>query len=180
MTTQTHTSDDRRKKRAAIARFVLAGVAVLGIGAAATSAAWTDDAWFSANANSATVELQASLDGSTWIDADTSGAAAVTIPPATFANMVPGQTRTVTLHLKNASTVPLAIGAPVVTPTDDMFTGATPATVAVTGAPATLAAGADTLTAPITLTVTAPDPWPATYQGKTGSVTIQFQGQTTA
>lgn len=175
-TAPTATSDDRRKKRAAVARFVLAGVAVLGIGAAATSAAWTDDAWFSASATSATVELKASLDGATWSDADAAGAA-VTIPAATFANMVPGQTRTVTLHLQNTSSVPLALGAPVVTPTGAMFTGVGAATATV-ATPATPLAAGDTTT--VTLTVTTPAAWDASFQGTSGAVTVQFTGTTTA
>lgn len=172
----TAPADDRRKKRAAVARFVLAGVAVLGIGAAATSAAWTDDAWFSASATAATVELEASLNGTDWEPADTS-ATAVVVPAAQFANMVPGQTRTVTLHLRNISSVPLALGAPVVTPSGSMFTGTGPATATVATPATPIAAGAATT---VTLTVTTPPLWDASYQNASGSVTIQFQGQTTA
>ena len=49
--------DERKRKRAAIIKFSLAGAAVLGIGAAATSAGWTDDAWFSASASAVATEM---------------------------------------------------------------------------------------------------------------------------
>ncbi len=39
-------------------RLVLAGIAVLGIGAAITTAAWTDDVFFSATATASSFDLQ--------------------------------------------------------------------------------------------------------------------------
>ena len=104
----TAPADDRRKKRAAVARFALAGVAVLGIGAAATSAAWTNDAWFAGDASAATIGLQGSLDGSTWITADPE-TNAVDLTIDDIQDMVPGQTEAITLHLQNTSPVPLSL-----------------------------------------------------------------------
>jgi len=49
---------DRRARRATLTKLALAAVAVLGVGAALTSAAWTDDAWFSAAATAGEVELE--------------------------------------------------------------------------------------------------------------------------
>ena len=85
---------DKRRRRAAIVRFGLAGVAVLGVGAAATSAAWTDDAWFAGSASAVEkVELQASVDGGqTWYDADAEGDA-VSIPADAFDNLNQKATR---------------------------------------------------------------------------------------
>lgn len=99
--------EERRRKRAAIVKFSLAGAAVLGIGAAATSASWTDDAWFLASGSAAGssddfIELQGSNDGSTWIDADDAGGAvSVPLNAAEFADMFPGETRTTSIYIKN-------------------------------------------------------------------------------
>jgi hypothetical protein len=50
----------RRRK---ITKFALAGVAVLGVGAALTSAAWSDNVWFGGNTAAADFELSGSLHG---------------------------------------------------------------------------------------------------------------------
>ena len=70
MTTTTTTArpdaterDERKRKRAAIIKFSLAGAAVLGIGAAATSAGWTDNAWFSADASAVDPATAINLQG---------------------------------------------------------------------------------------------------------------------
>src|SRR5690606_40575280 len=60
-------TESRKGKRRPIIAFALAALAVGGIGAAATSAAWTDNVFFSAQAESATFNLQGSIDGGgTW------------------------------------------------------------------------------------------------------------------
>ena len=176
----TTEQDERRRRRGAFLRFGLAGVAVLGIGAAATSAAWTDQAWFTGSAAAATVELQGSIDQQTWFDADTTGeGVAVEIPADTFADLNQGENATVTLHLKNAGSVDITLGAATVdvddeTPTS-MFAGATPASVSVsTPAATTLAPGATTTA---TLTVETPDDWADAYQGRTGTLKVTFTGQ---
>ncbi|MDM8086430.1 hypothetical protein QUV83_16785 [Cellulomonas cellasea] len=171
---------DKRRRRGALVRFGLAGVAVLGVGAAVTSAAWTDDAWFAGSASAAEVELQGSIDGSTWYDADTNGSGiAVAIPEQELAGLNQGADETVTLHLKNDGNTPLTLGSGTVTtdsgdPTS-VFAGAKPATAQISAAPASeLAAGATTTA---TLRITTPADWPADYQGKTGELTVQFTGQ---
>ena len=45
--------DERKRKRGAVIKFSLAGAALLGIAAAATSAQWSDDAWFKGTATAA-------------------------------------------------------------------------------------------------------------------------------
>ena len=172
-------TDRKKKKRAAFVRFGFAGVALLGIGAAATSAAWTDDAWFTGTATTPTIELQGSnLTPVVWSNADDS-ASAVQIPATAFANLEPGVARTYTVSLKNISTVALTVGTPTVTTSGDIFTGASPAVVTTSAAPGLLAAL--TGTANVTVTVTPPLAWNtsgATYQGKTGVITLTFQGVT--
>ncbi|MEZ0446799.1 hypothetical protein [Cellulomonas sp. ICMP 17802] len=166
----------KKRKRAAIIKFSFAGAALLGIGAAATSAAWTDDAWFSAAATTPTIQLQGGTGTPVvWADADTS-ATAIVIPSSAFLNLEPGVARQYTVNLKNLSTVPLIVAAPTVTTSGAIFTGANPAVVTTTGAPGTLAALTGTAT--VTVTVTPPLAWngSATYQGKAGAITLQFQG----
>jgi len=175
-TTRTaSTATERKRRRRTAVRISFAAVALLGIGAAATSAAWTDDAWFSATASGASIELQGSLDGTTWTDADTS-ATAVTIPAATFANLGQGASKTVTIQIKNSSTVPVTV-AQTVTPSGNVFVSGTgyttPATITTDFSAGTLAAGA---TKSIVVTVTTPPTWPSSYQGQTGSVTLTYTG----
>ena len=62
------TRSRRQDKRRPLAAFGLAVLAVGGVGAALTSAAWTDNALFAAPATAATFDLQGSLDGTTWSD----------------------------------------------------------------------------------------------------------------
>ena len=50
-----HETSDRRRK---VTKFALAGVAVLGVGAALTSAAWSDNVWFGGSASAADFELE--------------------------------------------------------------------------------------------------------------------------
>lgn len=179
-TTTAPERDARRRRGGTLVRFGLAGVAVLGIGAAATSAAWTDQAWFAGTAGAADVELQASVDGQSWFDADTSGDdVAVTIPADAFDALNQGEERTLTLHLRNDGTVPLTLGDAVVTtdsstPTS-VFAGDAAAQVTVS-APATDRLAADATTT-ATITVTTPPDWPATYQDRTGVLTVAFTGQ---
>ena len=162
------------KKRRSVAAFIFALVAVLGFGAALTTAAWTDNVFFKANVSSAaTVNLQGSLDGTSWSEGATS-ATAIVVPTSTFENLLPGQTRTVTLHVRNQGTTPVDLVA-VVNPVaaTGVFEAPSPATATVTLAATSLNAGAQTT---LELTLTAPANWPASYQGKTGELLVQVTG----
>jgi hypothetical protein len=170
----------KKRKRAAVVRFGLVGAALVGIGAAATSAAWTDDAWFSATATAATIELEGSLDTTplAWDVADDE-ATALVIPAAAFAELVPGEVRDYTIHVRNNGSADIAVAAPVWTPSaTDAALFAAPAPVDVTLSQTsafTLAPGA---VQDVTLTLTAPS-WTNDedqYQGASGSGTIQFTG----
>ena len=186
--TQHEARGPRRRNRGAIVKLTLAGFALLGIGAAATSAAWTDDAVFSGAVSSASVSLQASLDGSTWKDADTvsgSGASAthVEIPAATFQNLIPsptaGATRAipVTLYIRNNGNSKLAVVATPTT-TGTLFAGTAPLTVSLSQASWTLNPGAAAVSTVLTLTI--PADWPATYKNTPGnSLTVTFSGTAT-
>jgi len=179
-TTPTTEPRDRRRRRGVVfLKFGLAGAALLGIAAAATSAAWTDNAWFSASASAATVQLQGSLDSTplSWQVANTKGAA-LEIPAATFTNLVPGQTATYTVHVKNNGSVAITIAAPTFqadTTNNGLFTGSKPVTVALSETSSfTLDPNAEQ---DVVLTMTAPA-WSNTdgYQGKTGAGWIDFSG----
>lgn len=176
----TATTTDKRKKRGTAIKFALAAIALTGIGAAATSAAWSDDAWFSASATAATVELQGSLSGTTgFVNAD-DAATAIAIPTNTFQNLTPNQVRTVKVYVKNTSSVPLTV-APTLTPGGALFAAPKPATatIALTGPAGTLAVDG---IAEYTVTVTGADWTNSTadlaYQGVSGSLTVKFTGTT--
>ena len=184
MSTVTHTAGtttdrDRKRRGVVFLKFGLAGAALLGIAAAATSAAWSDDAWFSASATGATIELQGALDSAptSWDAADTK-TASLAIPESTFEDLVPGEVRTYDVHLHNAGSTPLSV-APVwqADPTNEaLFQGVNPVGVALSEASAfTLGAGADKV---VTVTVTAPD-WTnadSVREGQTGAGWVAFTG----
>lgn len=175
---------DTRKSRAVRLGAVL--LAVVGVTAAATSAGFSNDAWFSASADAGTIQLQGSLDGENWTDADSDGEGVViSIPADRFANMVPGDTRSVTVHLHNDSTVPvvvdkkLTVTGPLLT--DDATTTSLVFDGAANEQTVTLAASSDTADTDdtsATLTITAED-WGNDLQGSLSSAntaTLKFTG----
>ncbi len=175
--TAAHRDDSHRKSRAVRLGAVL--LAVVGVTAAATSAGFSNDAWFSANASSANVSLQGRLaSADEWNDADTDdNTVAVQIPDTTFKDMVPGDSREVTVQLKNAGSTDLALTKATQTEGNILSADNTDINVVInhTG---NLAAGADT-TATITITPKA-DVWnetPALQDGQ-GSLIIDFTGTT--
>ncbi|HCS59944.1 MAG TPA: hypothetical protein DIW46_00885 [Microbacterium sp.] len=176
---ETAPTPERRKKRQPIIAFGLAVLAVGGIGAAATSAAWTDNTWFSAPAAAATFNLDASLDGKAWSEGtsttiDGVTTLAVEIPAATFANLLPAQTRTVNLWVRNDSSVDATLGNKV-TFKNSTFAAAPTATVSDLAAKLT-PAGTDQFT----LTITTPADWNASNIGKSGTVVVELNATATA
>lgn len=163
---------DTRKSRAVRLGAVL--LAVVGVTAAATSAGFTNDAWFAGSASSANVSLQGKLasDPATeWEDADTEGLA-ITIPADTFENMVDGETRTVQVDLKNAGSVDLDVAGEVKTRTGTLLMDNTKTTITVAiddaeqnGTKNLEAKGG---TAKATITVTATN-WDATMQNQSAA-----------
>lgn len=187
MIENTATQPARRDRRAAkskrsrrpIAAIVLASLALGGIGAAATSAAWTDNVFFSAQAQAATFNLQGSLDGTTWLESDNSGAIELVVPASTFADLLPGQTKTVNLYVKNLGSVSAALTGTVAFAADSTFT--TNPTVALGDLAATLTpATGSGASDQFTLTVTTPADWATTNQGKSGTVIVTIAGTATA
>lgn len=166
-----------RMQRGTIVRFAVAGAAVLGIGAAITTAAWTDQVFFTADASTATFNLQGSDAATGPWDEYATEADALVIPIAAseFGDLVPnGAAKSVTVYVKNDSTV----AADLVSDTrlsGDLFslTGAT-TTVSAVLDKTTLAA--DEVT-PLTITLT-PGDLPASFQGKTGTILVEVTGST--
>src|SRR5690606_20394015 len=155
----------RRRK---VAAFLLAAVAIGGIGAGLTSAAWTDNTFFSVPAAAATFNLQGSMNGtSDWVESDSASTIALQVPAATFANLLPGQTRDVDVWVKNDSSVAAVLKT---TPTWKSSTFVNAPTVTVTGASTPLAAGA---TQKLTVTVKADDDWATTNKGKAGTLLLE-------
>jgi len=173
-TASVETAPQRNGKRRPLIAFSLAALAIGGIGAAATSAAWTDNTLFSASAAAATFDLQGSVDGTTWAQSSAAGSVELVVPASTFANLLPGQSRQVTLHVKNVGTVGAALTSTVA------FAGSTFETAPV----ATVTGLASTLTAngsdDFVLSVTAPADWSPANQGKSGTVVITVAGEAIA
>jgi len=163
----------RRSKRRPIIAFSLATLAVIGIGAAATSASWTDTVLFSASASAATFDIKGSLtnNGTDWIDSNNAGAIALAVPSSTFTNLTPGTTKTVSLYVKHTGSSDMPIVASVAAATGNTFTGLS---TTLSGAPATLTAGS---VATIVLTVSAPTTWDQSNAGKSGGYVVTVAGQ---
>lgn len=185
-----------KRRKSTTVRLAVASIAVLGIGAAITTAAWTDQAWFTTSASSAEIELYGALadndgncpaasDGVYKPADDLSGAVAVTLGAGAFDDLVPGQTKSVDICLWNGSTVPLSVALEAITPTtdDSIFTGTGAATIGVRDgasdyATQTLNVG---VVKPLSVRVVTPNDWDESYQDQTsGTITITFTGSTVA
>lgn len=178
---QPTTRRDARKKnkRRPLVAFALATLAVGGVGAALTSAAWTDNVFFAAQAEAATFDLQGSLDGTTWVQSDNKGSIQLVVPASQFAKLLPGETRTVNLNVKNVSTVSASLTSTVEWATGSTFT--TNPTATVSGLAATLTpTGTSGETDQFALTITTPANWDVANKGKSGTVVITVSGTATA
>jgi len=177
-TTENVPTQERRKRHPLVA-FGLAALAIGGVGAAITSAAWTDNAVFAAPAAAATFDLQASLDGQTWTQSSNADAIELVVPASQFANLLPGQTRTIDLWVRNESSVSAALVSDVTFASNSTFT--TEPTTTVSGLAASLtptgAAGAQDQ---FQLTVTTPSDWAPVNQGKSGTVIVTVSATATS
>jgi len=181
-TTTVDERDERKRKRAAILKFSLAGAAVLGIGAAATSAAWTDDAWFSAGASaidpSTAINLQGAYvdsgtpDVSDFKPADTD-VTAVQIPVGVFADLTAGDEVTVPVWIMNAGESELQITSADPVTSGDLFAPGG-ATAELGSVPPSLAAD-QMVSVDLTISLDAEADADA-FGGAEGVVQVQFQG----
>ena len=162
------------------ARVVLAAGLLVGLGAAASSAAWTNGAYFRSGASSASVELQACSSANpgatnpSWTceNADTSGAAHVVLSSSAFSLMVPGQTYSTTVQLRNAGTVPLTVSSTIAGIAEPLTGTAPNATLTVSPAGPTTIAAAGSLN--LTVTVTTPSNWDMSHAAKTSAAALEI------
>jgi hypothetical protein len=109
----------RRRK---ITKFALAGVAVLGVGAALTSAAWSDNVWFGGNTAAADFELSGSTHGDplgVW-EANSSEGTTIALPVEAFDEIAPGVPDTYDVYVRNEGDIPIYLNPAVVTVGGDM------------------------------------------------------------
>lgn len=97
-------------------RMALAGIAVLGVGAAITTAVWTDDVFFGATATASSFDLQGrQADPDPWQDDGLPGTSSLLAPivldSAELASLSPESTVTVPFELCNAGTADGTISA---------------------------------------------------------------------
>ena len=172
-----------QESRARKIKIGLAGLVVLGVGVASTSAMWSDNVWFQGDVTSSKFNLQGSLDGSTnWKESGSGTSIELIVPTA--AELSPGVPVTKKIYVKNAddSTHPANLSKPVVT-VDPLSPLAPVLTVEADyvdkGAAASLAKGA-TVAVNLTYTLTPAPDTSATdnlgLQGQTANFTVKIVG----
>ncbi|WP_010204261.1 hypothetical protein [Salinibacterium sp. PAMC 21357] len=180
------------RKASTIIRLALASVALIGIGAAATSASWTAQTTLTASAKAASIELYGALAvngicstsaGSPYVEADTAGGGVViTLASGEFAALLPDQKRTVRICVRNGGDLPLNVSLqPLAVTSNSVFGGSTPATLEVRTSSAAFTATvlAANATLPLDVVVTTPAQWSTSSQGlSSGAVQIVFSGTT--
>jgi len=167
-------------KRRKVTKFALAGVAVLGVGAAATSAAWSDNVFFGAEAAAADFELQGWDPANGWVDAD-NGAARIILPADILNEVGPGISDSYTLTVRNDGDLPIYLNdIPVATTTGALFRGGDPALVSFGNfSDMVLENAGDQAT--FDVIVTGDADWDnSDYQGRVGSIVIQVEGSSSA
>lgn len=172
-----------QESRARKIKIGLAGLVVLGVGVASTSAMWSDNVWFQGDVTSSKFNLQGSLDGSTnWLESGSGTSIELTVPTA--AELSPGIPVTKKIYVKNAadSTHPANLSAPVVEVADGSPLKGVLEVKAVYAdalAAASLAKGA-TVAVDLTYTLTPAAGTSATdnlgLQGQTASFTVKIVG----
>lgn len=96
-----HPSNDAKVSRLRKRKALLAGGAVLGLGATMTLAAWTDDVWVSGSFTAGKFNVQGSVDsGVTWTEYNTSGTAGTLPFTVPVTAMSPGDSVFAPLHLR--------------------------------------------------------------------------------
>lgn len=175
--TEFETPGRRRK----FTKFALSGVAVLGVGAALTSAAWTDDVFFGGSAESGAIDLDGSTDNVAFYDGDVQGNVDLVI-----ADFVIGPNSIVTkrVWVQNNGDLPLKLATVEATGSGDLFPdiiadpSAEPATVTAVSldADGILNSGQK---AAIDVTVSGDPNWTGSeMQGEVGTIVVHVQGTT--
>ncbi|KQP01166.1 hypothetical protein [Leifsonia sp. Leaf264] len=165
-------------------RIALAGIAVLGVGAAITTAVWTDDVFFGATATASSFDLQGRQAGApTWGDQGLPGDDATIVLTSTeLGNLSPSTTVTIPFELCNAGTADGTIETitdPVIGDPLGSTAGAN-MTATITGVAEGDGIPSDTTCAnPVTgnLVVTTTVDFPPTAMGQTGDISFRVTGQ---
>jgi len=203
-----HSSAPDPGRRLRLVRLALAALVVTGAGAAVTMAAWTDSTFFTTTVSSGTIDLQGAVDyldpanpgpvpdGLDWQqfpgpDPADSGEVERFVPPAIdFQNLGPGQSRSATVWIRNAGSLPLGLVFDPADPASLSWSGANlfpdPPDVVVTAvdrnntpvAPIEgwVLRGGDWLT--VTVTVSTPADWEQENAGRAGALELVFQATT--
>jgi predicted ribosomally synthesized peptide with SipW-like signal peptide len=161
----------------------LAGLVVLGVGVAATSALWSDNVWFQGDVSTSSFNLQGSVTSAeAGFEEASSEVLALTIP--VVEDLAPGETVTRTVWVKNTDSTHAAdlVDTPDVKVTGDAASYLTvSAAYDTSGAkdPNNLATG-DVIPVDVTYAFTNPDTSTtgpnAGAQGKTAKITVQVTG----
>ena len=180
------TSDDATVRRRKI-KVGLAALAVLGVGAAATSAAWTDDVWFDATlvtqrfdlTGNVTADTVTTPPGTGWQDSPTSDAITLHIPVTT---LEPGVPQTYHLWIRNDGDLTADLDdSPVVSAVSDDSGPAISSYVTTTLGAWSSTTDRDALapdgTVYIPLTIELDAATPASVSGGTASFTVHFHGE---
>lgn len=173
-------TSDAPSKRRKVTKFALAGIAVFGVTAAATSAAWSDNVFFGAEAAAADFELQGyNPANGQWFDADDAGAQIV-LPAGILDEVGPGIEDRYTLYVRNNGDLPIYLNdKPTAGTTGFLFAGVDGAKVTFGGfSQAVLARGAQ---ASFEVIVKGDPDWAnSDYQGLGGSIVISVVGSSSA
>jgi hypothetical protein len=175
-----------RRRTSSVVRLVLAGVAVVGIGAAITTAAWTDDVFFTATAEASSFDLQgaplgAAADCATATPYGDLGLpgddVAIDITTAELGALIPEEPVDVEFCLFNDGSLDGTLTLGTVAITGDLATSLLPADIAVVLDAATITAGGYVGG---TMTVTPPASWTEAVFGDTGVITFTVTGDSVA
>ena len=172
-------------------RIALAGVALLGIGAAITTAAWTDDVFFGATATASSFDLQGRAvltpDADVWQDlgipGETSATTFIDLDSTALAALSPGVTAAVPFELCNTGTAAgkvTAVSTPVLTGTLLEAAGTTISMMVTAPAVGTALPSDPACENPVpgTLTVSTSTTFPPEAQGTTGTIVFSVTGGT--
>ena len=167
---------EQKERRNKVLRIGAGTLAFLGIGAAITTAAWTDQVWFSGSASASAVQLEGSTDKADWAVAQDESVA-IQIPDEALQNLAPGHAAsTVEVYVKNASESPVDLSDATLSFSGDLFADDWQ-TSAVT---ATVADGANLQPDDIATVTVAIDPTniPDALAGTSGNFTVHVSGTT--
>lgn len=174
----SHAQEDSKKKRKPgfWIRIGVAGLAALGIGAAITTAAWTDRVYFSAEGQAAGFNLQGSTTAAgPWDEYETVGdALVIPLVSSNFDDLIPNEdTRTLDVYVLNDSTVDAFITVSAAGDGALFAAGSTVTTSAVSNVDAIPAGEVATITVSVT-----PGDLPASFQTAVGTILVTVEGST--